>query len=62
MSCISQIASIGEADSNLVAKAITSLVTYLGQCPNRLLNAKDTLYVAKMVADLPITPNKSKMT
>lgn len=62
MNCISRIASIEEADSNLVAKAITSLETYLGPRPNHFSVAKYDLYIAKTIANLPITCNKSKMT
>lgn len=62
MSFILSIASIGEADLELIVKAITSLVTYLGQYPKRFFDTKDVLYMAKIVASLSITCNRSKMT
>lgn len=60
MSCISWIINIREADSDFMAKAIIILVMYFGHCPNCLSIIKDTLYIVKTIASLPITCNKSK--
>lgn len=45
-----------------MAKAIIYSVIYLDQLVNCLSAAKDTLHMAKIVADLIITCNKSEMT
>lgn len=62
MSCISQIASIGKANLNFVAKAKTSLIMYFDFYPNHLFATKDVLYITKTVAGLLITCNKCKTT
>lgn len=59
---ISQITSIRKANWDFVVKTITSLLIYLDYYPNRLFVAKNTLYLAKTVANLSITCNKSKIT
>lgn len=62
MRYIFQIANIREVILDLVAKTITSLLTYISYHCNCLLTVKDALYLAKTVVDLLITCNISKMT
>lgn len=62
ISYILPIANIKKGDLNFVAKAITSLIIYLSQYPNRFPTSKDILYIAKTITGLLITYNKSEIT
>lgn len=59
---ILQIPNIEEINSNFIAKIIINLIIYFKLYFNYTFVIKNALYMAKIVASLPITYNKSKIT